>query len=179
MTKKQQLRNNMKRAIILIIDERSMISSELLGACERNMREIIYQGICEDHYFGGIPVVLLVGDDYQLPPVIIKGRGKGAFHIFDQKQNFAFTSHTLLDEARGAKLFQILASNVMELNIRTRQKDDLKMINMLDEIEKGNSSDDTVDLLLKLKLSHLSTNKQVEVKKIATYIFATKDEKYT
>ena len=36
---------------------------------------------------GGIPVVLLVGDDYQLPPVITKGKGKGYFYIVE-KTNF-------------------------------------------------------------------------------------------
>ena len=32
--------------------------------------------------FGGIPVILLFGDDNQLPPVCVHGKGKGAFMHF-------------------------------------------------------------------------------------------------
>ena len=63
-----------------------MISCELLGAVEKHMRQTIYGGVCEKHTFGGIPVVLIVGDDFQLPPVQIGSHGKGAFHIYNQKQ---------------------------------------------------------------------------------------------
>ena len=37
-TKQLQLKNELKRALILIIDERSMISSEILSATERNLK---------------------------------------------------------------------------------------------------------------------------------------------
>ena len=44
--------------------------------------------MCGEHDFGGIPVVLIVGDDYQLPPVVIGKKGKGAFLYFFWRSDF-------------------------------------------------------------------------------------------
>ena len=42
--RKEQLRAQLQRLLILVIDERSMISSKVLAAAERNTRECIYNG---------------------------------------------------------------------------------------------------------------------------------------
>ena len=62
---------------MLIIDERSMISSGLLTAAERNVRHCVFGQQNQKELWGGIPVVLVFGDDFQLPPVIEEGAING------------------------------------------------------------------------------------------------------
>jgi hypothetical protein len=70
ITKKVQekLLSKLKYALCLIIDKRSMLSSKVLGAAERNIRTTVYNGQNSQEIWGGIPVVILFGDDYQLWP---------------------------------------------------------------------------------------------------------------
>ena len=55
--------------VVLIIDERSMVSSTLLSTTESNIRQTTYLGQNDGIDWAGIPVVIVLGDDFQLPPV--------------------------------------------------------------------------------------------------------------
>ncbi len=61
ITKKVQenLLSKLKDALCLIIDERSMLSSKVLGAAERNIRTTVYNGQNSQEIWGGIPAVIL------------------------------------------------------------------------------------------------------------------------
>ena len=50
-----------------------MVSSAVLAASERNIRRNIYGCQNRNEYWGGLPVVILFGDDYQFPPVMAPG----------------------------------------------------------------------------------------------------------
>ncbi len=50
-----------------------MLSSKFLAVAERNIRECAFKGQNSKEIWGGVPVVLLFGDDYQLFPVIDEG----------------------------------------------------------------------------------------------------------
>ena len=50
--------------IALIVDERSMISALLLGTMEDYCRQAAFGGSKRHLSWGGIPIVILVGDDY-------------------------------------------------------------------------------------------------------------------
>ncbi len=50
-----------------------MLSSKVLVCAERNVRHSVYKGQNGGEIWGGVPVVLLFGDDYQLFPVIKEG----------------------------------------------------------------------------------------------------------
>ena len=52
-----------------------MISADLLGRVETTAKVFGHNVLHEKESFGGIPVILLVGDDYQLPPVEIGAAG--------------------------------------------------------------------------------------------------------
>ena len=73
MQKKGKLRETFRNIVALIFDERSMIGAEDLGMINKYCQQIVHNGTNEDMIFGGIPVVILVGDDYQLPPVLKPG----------------------------------------------------------------------------------------------------------
>ena len=47
-----------------------MISAEDMGMIETYAKQVVYQGMHKNSFFGNIPVILLVGDDYQLPPIM-------------------------------------------------------------------------------------------------------------
>jgi len=53
----------------LVIDEKSMLGLKILGWIDRRLREIFPGN--RDEFFGGL-TVLLIGDSFQLPPVLNK-----------------------------------------------------------------------------------------------------------
>jgi hypothetical protein len=54
-----------------------MLSSKVLGAAERNIQKTVYKGQNSQEIWGGIPAVLLFGNDYQLWPIIEEGAIQG------------------------------------------------------------------------------------------------------
>ncbi len=54
-----------------------MLSSKVLAVAERNVWHSVYKGQNSAEIWGGVPVVLLFGDDYQLFPVIKEGAIQG------------------------------------------------------------------------------------------------------
>ena len=91
---------------MLVVDERSLLNSSLLAAAERNVRHCIFgrQNITES--WGGLPVVLLFGDDYQLFPVDKCGAIKG----FARKTKFKIAS--LMNKRLAVKLLEKRGENI-------------------------------------------------------------------
>jgi hypothetical protein len=69
------LLSKLESTVALIVDERSMVSSLLLGTMEAYCRQAAFKGTKCHLRWGGLPIVILVGDDHQLPPI-----QEGAFH---------------------------------------------------------------------------------------------------
>ena len=67
--KEQRLKKTFRNVILQVFDERSMISAENLGMVDKHAKKIVHHGTNAVMPFGGIPIVLMVGDDFQLPPV--------------------------------------------------------------------------------------------------------------
>jgi len=106
----------------LIIDEISMVRRDLLGAIDYRLRSWFRSNLP----FGGIQVVM-IGDPYQLPPVvtsqdraIFESRGVTSFYFFDSQafQNAVPWKH-------------------IQLNKVWRQKDDERFINFLHGVRVG------------------------------------------
>jgi hypothetical protein len=76
---KDKLLDQLKNPLCLFIDKRSMLSSKVLGAAERNIRQTVYNGQNSQEIWGGVPAVILFRDDYQLWPVIEDGAIQGYF----------------------------------------------------------------------------------------------------
>ena len=79
---RERLTKQLQRLLCLIIDERSMITSKVLAAAERNTRQCIYDGHNSGEVWGGLPIGLFFGDDYQLMPI-----GEGAMQSYSKKKH--------------------------------------------------------------------------------------------
>ena len=67
--RQQKLIKNFQHIVMLLLDERSMISKEVIGIIDKNTRLCLHGGKNQDKLFGGIPIIVMFGDDHQLPPV--------------------------------------------------------------------------------------------------------------
>ena len=112
---------NLKLLNALIIDEISMMSNELLELID-NLFKLIKSN---DIAFGGIQIIM-VGDFHQLPPI---------------KGNYCFTS----------SIWDDLNMNIVILTELIRQKDDLQLQEILEELRDGRISDITYKKLESLK----------------------------
>jgi hypothetical protein len=108
-----RMRANLMDLLVLMIDERIMINSEITATAERNLRQTVFGGQNAKECFGGLPVVILFGDDYQIPPVGGKGAVSG-FMEYRKKEKmtsngknngFVFGSERLLSRHRGDLIF--------------------------------------------------------------------------
>ncbi len=164
---KQQLQDKLQRTIAIIFDERSMISQQVFGTAERNVKETAHNGGHDTEDWGGIPIVILFGDDYQLPPI-----GLGAIDSF-RNQGKNKTSQN------GAKQFINLGRKTMELTIQMRQNEEQNQLHqLLKHYQVGSPRKEDEDVLLELHLNSgkLTQSQVKKVKEAATYIFANKKE---
>lgn len=77
------LKQKLKYMLCWIIDERSLLGAKTTAAAERNVRETVFNEHGKNIPWGGVPVILMIGDDYQLPPVLVDG----AISMFGKKTN--------------------------------------------------------------------------------------------
>ena len=68
-TKQEELLESLKDTVALLIDECSMISLKLLSQMHFISKMYAHKGFFQEKSWGGIPIVILIGDDYQLPSV--------------------------------------------------------------------------------------------------------------
>ncbi len=93
-TTKDHLKSQLSNLLCLMIDERSMLSSIILAVTERNIRECAFRGQDSKEVWGGVLVVLLFGDDFQLFPVIDEGAIQGYSRMNDMTQQTPTTRMT-------------------------------------------------------------------------------------
>jgi hypothetical protein len=89
----------------LIIDERSLLSSKVIARMEFNCRHSVHNGQMASKSWGNIPIVIIIGDDYQLPPV-----ESGVFQIYNGNNN-----KKDCDVIQGESVFKDLALSTMTL----------------------------------------------------------------
>ena len=118
---------------LLIIDEISMVRSDMFEM----MNQICQKALGNNSPFGGIPVVL-VGDLFQLPPIVSEEavleylkKEYGGIYFFD--------SHVIQKEIRNIRLFELTKSY--------RQQNDPQFVKLLDEFRKPMNNVEKVTLL--------------------------------
>ena len=96
---------------------------ETLGACEKNAKECCHGGLNKTSDWGKIPVVILFGDDYQLPSVVVQGRGKGSTYILGENDFLNRSQKLNKIEKIGFEQFLLLSKRVIELKVSHRVQD--------------------------------------------------------
>jgi hypothetical protein len=65
----EKLQKKLQNTVAIIMDERSMMSQIILGLVEQAVARSAHECGHSGEDWGGIPVMILFGDDYQLPPI--------------------------------------------------------------------------------------------------------------
>ena len=96
--------------IALIVDECSMMSALLLGTMEVYCKQAAFKGAKSHLSWGGLPIVVLVGDDYQLPSI-----DEGAIYCQEKRVNRLRTSVEEVFVQNGMDLSLEFGKDVMIL----------------------------------------------------------------
>lgn len=143
-------RQYIKSCNLIIIDEISMVSSNLLDAVD----EFLQLNTNSKRPFGGIHI-LLVGDLFQLPP-IIGDKVKSIYNEYYQSPMF-FDSYSIQNLIKENKFKAVRLNRVMRQN-------DLEFINILNNIRTGNNIEDVIDTLnQKVKISNNIPDNYVQI----------------
>ena len=150
-TKLQKLQDDWQGVILMIIDEVSMVSSNMLYALHMRLNLIFGKQNQPDVYFGGIGIIL-VGDLYQLKPVL-------ASYVFEDMDNCSLN------------LFRLLFHPIFLTTIH-RQKGDLDFMHLLSRVRVGEQTYDDYQFLSSL---HVSVNqKKYKSYESVSHLFPTK-----
>ncbi len=173
-TKLKRIKQKLGKVVALIIDERSMLSSAVLAMMEHHCKLGAYRGQKCDQEWGGIPVVILVGDDYQLPSIDF-----GAIHIFDSSKRKDFIT------VAGESIFSEFAQNVMKLEDSKRQHgDQTRMRNLLKKLRLEEDEEDKITkedarFLCSFCINNLKNFSESEVEQLqddtTLFLFALKE----
>ena len=181
--KKKYICKTCINTLILIIDEFSLLDAYCLGAMENNIRQSVYSLRCNAIPWGGIPVVVLFGDVFQLPSI-----SPGAFEMMDpikKKRILETTKNVIIRDltASGWKQFIALAECVLTLTIPKRV--DTSNKELLDILDGLRGEDPTKQLqehqiqrLLDLRINNsmkFSMQQQQEIIQKSMCLFATKE----
>ena len=170
-----KLKELFTNTLMLIIDERSLLSSALLAKSERIISDVIFSGRAgQQHSWGGIPVVIIAGDDYQLGSI-----GEGAHDAIGPFNKPARTKDIL----QGRELFKELAEVVYKLPTIQRMKEARQQnMELLERLQIGeNITDSDVEKLKSLHIEnirkHHGDNVTSKIKQNAIFLFYTNEKR--
>ena len=149
----KDLSHKLRNLLALIVDERSMISSALLAGAERNIRHCAFGQQNTDELWGGIPVVLIFGDDYQLMPVKAEGAISGyskLSNIWEENETRKAPSQQLQINAGNALFIENLTQDVFHLTKNYRSRNDPEYAKILKSLRVGKTSREDAARLMKL-----------------------------
>ena len=117
-----------------------MISYSILAAAEKKVRECALGQQNRNEKWGGIPVVLLFGDDYQLFPVVDEGAIDGYAKtngLWEHKESKKEPEQQILIE-RGNHLFiNDLTRDVFNLTTNYQSRADPEYAKILERLRVG------------------------------------------
>lgn len=179
-TKQTKLKESLSRLLMVIIDERSLLSCEDLAKIHSNCCNFAHGATSNHLPWGGIPIVVLFGDDKQLPAVMNNNRGGGVTTIFkmDGFENKEQKQSKLHRE--GQRLFKQLSQNVISLKKNCRIDEGNNFLqNCCNQLRNGPGLSKTnAKKLLEYRFENpnLSKQRRDELIKDAIWIFTTNRE---
>ena len=170
--KQERLKKTLLRTLVLIIDERSLVSMELLGCAKRNVQSSAHGGTNNEHDWGGIPIIIALGDDHQLPSVT---PGATSVLVHDYLPSATREHQSIIAENEGRRAFLGMCANVKELKKSRRiaaDSDDLKQITAALRTEEGLNADQVEQLLtLKIDNPNLSNERREYIEDKGIWVF--------
>ena len=176
--KKAEFEENVTRLLMIIIDERSLLSMDVLGAAETNCRNHAHGGVNKDKHWGGIPIVLIFGDDYQLPSIVQKKKGFGSTRVFGD--DGAINRNISKVQCAGRDAFIQLAGHVAHLEKSERiQSGDKQLLELSETVRYGDGMTEIqAQEFLRLKINNpeLSEDRRQQLLHDAIWIFTSNAE---
>lgn len=174
-TKKDKLVEEFLDTIVLFLDERGMIGSKTLGKAERTIAQSTRAGVYADNgTWGCLPVVVLIGDDMQLPSV-----ERGSFTLPLGPKKFQAKPPRSMLEACGQEMFLEAGQLVMVLGTIKRQDlDETDFAKALQGLRYDSVEDKDYQFLKQFHLQqqHWTEIKKAKISKKAMYAFSTNQE---
>ena len=175
-----RLISKFRTMMVLIFDERSMIDAETLAIVQKYMQEYAHGGNNTNHPWGGIPIIIFVGDNFQLPPIF-----PGAIYSLNEKEaniGSDLTPEKISLRSAGFAEFRALGGRVIKLvgekRVNPEQATFRRILRALRcENEKDVMTEGDANRLLKLHLSHSSFSEKERraIMSKATYVFANRE----
>lgn len=174
MSKERKLKlvKKFQSTLALIIDERSLASCKDLGCTAHAIAETIFGGgPFPTESWGGLPVLIMFGDDYQLPST-----KEGALNALN-------STKTTFMHVLGKNTFLECAENVMFLRSSKRiQKSQKANKRLIEAVRlRHDLSEPQVQKLMNLSLDEyekkFGTNARKEVEDKAIYLFYTNSKR--
>jgi len=167
--KRKDLIKKFKVFLALIVDERSLVPLKLLGEAEQMISESVLGGHFSTDSWGGLPIVILVGDDYQLP-----GIGFGPLHVMLPAYGSKMTQN-------GRKALLECSECVMDLNGCIRVKNsEIKTKALMNRVREGKLlPEEDIDKLMSLDIKTVERKHGKtladSIRKDAVYLFYRND----
>ena len=165
--------------LAIIIDERSMVSARVLGMMEQYSRQAASNGKNSNLSWGGIPIILLIGDDYQLPSI-----DEGSFFCFGNRPNRRRSASQEHFIQHGLHQFLELGKHVMQLTSPKRVHDSQhRLKSILHGVRGTPQSSLSIQDATYLCSFHLNnkdrfnSNDKKKIEENALYLYANKDPK--
>jgi hypothetical protein len=168
----KKLSERFKVMLCLIVDERSLIGTRDFGCMEKRIKQVIHQKTGnQEQMFGGLPVVIVAGDDYQLPSM------SSIINSFQKTKMLEL-------EGRGVLALLECARCVVQLKTSRRLADSQAHQKVLLGKTRLGGLDMTQIEINKLMSLHLDNHGRVfgekavqVIRKKAVYLFYTNDKK--
>ena len=177
---KNRLEQQFSNIVALIVDERSMLCSELFSTMEMYSKEVFHGGRNSNHIWAKLPILILVGDDYQLPPIKVGAFDATADLSEKEARLEKRNEKTSQRIANGEALFRQAGSDVMHLHSSKRvQKSQHIFRSLLKGVRSADSdrlTEDQVTLLCNYHLMapHFSDEDRQRLCKDALFLFANR-----